>query len=100
MSSPDLPIRNFLGLSAAHLREETCDLLGSYEDVLAHRTNYGWLMYAPTSSGDLAGGGDLPEELLLIIKLARDEACAYVLFDCDAFDCDAPKIDQLPAFDW
>ncbi|MEV6403996.1 hypothetical protein AB0M58_13760 [Streptomyces bobili] len=62
--------------------------------MLAYKTKYGWLMYAPESSGALAGEGDWPEELLPIIKLARDNGCAYVLFDADA-----PEIDQLPTFD-
>ena len=95
MSSPDLPIRNFLDLSTSHLREETCDRLGSYEDVLAYETKYGWLVYAPEGSGGPDEEGDWPEELLPIVKLARDNGCASVLFDGDA-----PMIDRLPSFDW
>ena len=94
MSQSDLPIRTILDLSTAHLREETCDRLGSYEGVLAYRTKYGRLMYAPDSCDRLADQGDWPEELLPIVKLARDNDCGYVLFDADA-----PEVDRLPTFD-
>ncbi|MEU5476680.1 hypothetical protein [Streptomyces mirabilis] len=94
MPESALPIRTFLDLSTAHLREETADRLDSYDDVIAHRTTYGWLVYAPESSDSLTQEGNWPEELLPIVKLARANACEYVLFDADA-----PEYDPLPTFD-
>ena len=42
----DLVIRTFLDLSTAHLSEETCRDLNSYDGVTAYKTTYGWLMYS------------------------------------------------------
>ncbi|MFJ2745454.1 hypothetical protein ACIO3O_37995 [Streptomyces sp. NPDC087440] len=88
-----LPIRSLLDLSTAHLREETCIALGSYEDVVAYPTTHGWLMYA-SEEADFTEGDDWPPELLPIVELARANGCTYVLFDADA-----PETDALPTFD-
>ncbi|WP_431983796.1 hypothetical protein [Streptomyces qinglanensis] len=90
--TPSLPIRSFLDLSTAHLREETRANLNSYEGVVAYKTTYGWLMYA-SEEADFTEGDDWPSELLPIINLARANDCAYVLFDADA-----PETDALPTF--
>jgi hypothetical protein len=91
----DLPIRTFLDLSTTHLREETCARLGSFEGMLAYKTEHGWWMYAPSSVDGLTERYDWPPELLPIIRLARSNDCAYVLFDADA-----SAIDLLPVFHW
>lgn len=92
----DLVIRTFLDLSTAHLSEETCRDLNSYDGVTAYKTTYGWLMYVPDENADgLAEEGDWPAELLPIVKLARTNGCAYILFDADA-----ATSDLLPTFDW
>jgi hypothetical protein len=91
----DPPIRCFLDLSTAHLQQQTCDQLDGYHGVIAYETTYGWLMYAPRDDTGLAAAHGWPAELLPIIRLARANGCAYVLFDSDA-----EQSSQLPIFDW
>lgn len=92
----DLVIRTFLDLSTAHLSEETCLTLNSYEGVTAYEMPYGWLMYVPIRGIDeLAHDGNWPPELLPIVTLARSRGCDYVLFDGDA-----SQTALLPTFDW
>lgn len=91
--APGLLVRSFLDLSTAHLRQETLANLASYDDVVAHKTEYGWLMYA-SEEADFTEGGDWPPELLPIVELARAHECTYILFDSDA-----PETDALPTFD-
>jgi hypothetical protein len=91
----DLVIRQFLDLSTAHLRRQTCDNLGSYEGITAYHTTYGWLMYAPDNARVRAEEYDWPAELAPIITLARAHGCEYVLFDADA-----EQTRRLPAYDW
>ncbi|GAB2717052.1 DUF5983 family protein [Kitasatospora kifunensis] len=82
-------IRSFLDLSTGHLTPEVRADLDDYEDVVAYRTTYGWLLYASEDPE-----GEWPPELLPIVRLARDHGCEYVLFDADA-----PVVDALPVFD-
>lgn len=91
----DLAIRTILDLSTAHLSEETCTNLNSYEGVIASETTHGWLMYVPEDPDGLANEGQWPPELLPIVKLARANGCTYILFDADA-----TTTDRLPTFDW
>lgn len=91
----DLIIRTFLDLSTAHLREETCSNLDGYKGLLAYPTTYGWLLYAPEDADGLAATHDWPGELLPIIKLARTNGCAYILFDADA-----RETELLTTYDW
>ncbi|MFB7763674.1 DUF5983 family protein [Streptomyces xiamenensis] len=91
--TPALPVRSFLDLSTAHLREKTRDSLGSYPGIVAYQTTHGWLMHAPEKD-DLTEEAGWPSELLPIIKQAHANDCAYVLFDGDA-----PQTDALPTFD-
>jgi len=92
----DLVIRTLLDLSTAHLSQETCRDLNSYEGVTAYETKYGWLMYIPAQdAAELAHNGDWPPELLPIVNLARTHGCDYILFDRDA-----PETNLLPTFDW
>ncbi|MER7671278.1 hypothetical protein ABTY61_22815 [Kitasatospora sp. NPDC096128] len=85
----DLNIRSYLDLSTAHLRAETRADLDAYEDVVAYRTEYGWLVYASEDPE-----GEWPSELVPIVRLAREHGCEYVLFDADA-----TVADRLPTFD-
>ncbi|MCI2421128.1 hypothetical protein MOQ72_27160 [Saccharopolyspora sp. K220] len=95
-SVSDLVVRTFVDLSTAHLSKQACTDLNTYEGVTAHKTEYGWLMYAPEQDADeLAEEGDWPPELLPIVKLARANGCAYILFDAGA-----QSTDRLPTFDW
>lgn len=89
---PVLAIRSFLDLSTAHLRAETRANLSSYHGVLAHKTMYGWLVYASEET-DLCEEGGWPAELIPLVKLARTNGCEYILFDVHA-----PETDGLPAF--
>jgi hypothetical protein len=90
-----LNLFSVLDLSTAHLRQETCDRLNSYEGVIAHRMEYGWLMYVSHEIEDDVNEDEWPSELTPIVKLARDNDCAYILFDRDA-----DTTDLLQAFDW
>ncbi|RAS59471.1 hypothetical protein C8D87_11483 [Lentzea atacamensis] len=92
----DLVISTYLDLSTSHLAEKTCMELDSYEGVLAHNTEYGWLVYVPQEPvSEFAEPGEWPDELIPIVDLARVSGCSYILFDADA--C---TTELLPTFDW
>ena len=76
---------------------DTCQELGDIDGVVAHETEYGWLMWVPDDPDSHAGadGPDIPAEVLIVQRYARGHDCDYVLFDNSAdFD------DQLPCWDW
>lgn len=90
-----LALLTVLDLSTTHLRQETCDRLNSYQGVIAHKMEYGWLMYVPAEPDDDVDKDRWPTELPPIVALARDNGCTYVLFDRNA-----GTTDRLRTFDW
>lgn len=64
--------------------------------MIAHKTEYGWLVYVPQEPvSEFAEPGEWPDELLPIIELARVKGCFYILFDADA--C---TTELFRTFDW
>ncbi|KOV84636.1 hypothetical protein [Nocardia sp. NRRL S-836] len=62
--------------------------------MIAHDTGYGWLVYVPQQDiATFAPPRGSPEELVLIMELARTSGCP-----CIPFDCDAPITELLPTF--
>src|SRR5262245_20831217 len=90
-------IRRMLNLSTGHLPEQICQDLAGVHGVIAHQTEYGWLMWVPTHPDKHARNYTpaIPAEVLAVQRYARSHRCDYVLFDNIAdFD------DQLPSWDW
>lgn len=114
---PGGPVRLVLDLSTAHLPEDVCRDLNSYEGVVAYPLtsksgiDYGWLLWVPddpdahvTEYRVDAGPGDPhdgdsyewpPSEVLTIWRYARRRGCDYIILDRDA-----PTVGDLPTWDW
>jgi hypothetical protein len=101
MSSAD--IRTFLSLSTAHLTpasrlrmDQWCgaidlsrrSLSPDGPPTLMAASDYGWFVYV---TDDTEG---LPADLADCIEYARNEDCAYILFDADA-----PEDTSMPTYD-
>jgi hypothetical protein len=83
------PLRVFLDLSSGHITKETGDWLDAKAwtretvtrpEAWVGITPYGWFVYADEDGGS----PDLPEDLALCMKKARELGAEYILFDCDA----------------
>jgi len=78
------PLRAFLDLSTAHLKQETLVLLNEGVERLhfvIYPTEYGWFVYAHDECfEDL----EIPEEMVAAMKKARELGAEYINYDCDA----------------
>jgi hypothetical protein len=97
-------VEPILVLSTAHVTEATAKQLT--EDTIALVSvrpfgDDGWLVYVPTDPAiwaeldTEAEKGEMPQELLTMLKFARELKCVWVLLDSAALE-----VSDLPSFDW
>lgn len=83
-------IDRMLNISTGHLSEKTCNAWMKDQDVVcAIEHDYGWIVWV----NEKAEG--LPNDLQFVLRFARNQACDYVKFDCDA-----AVLEELPVYDW
>ena len=101
-----MEIRKVLGLSTAHVKEETMRLLEREPETnTLGLTVYGFPYGSWVYTGNLEeeNGGltcyetpvQLPEDLTACILLAVRNGCSWLQFDCDA-----DPVPELPWYDW
>lgn len=92
-----MTVRKFLDASTAHLPQNICELLDSYDGVIAYEHGeYGWLLWVPDDVDEHATDYlDIPDEVLVVQRFARNLDCDYVLLDRDA-----DRVDGLPTWEW
>ncbi len=87
-----MTVRRFLDVSGGHLSAATWewldgntsddtlrDLRNPHAEILGGRTRQGWFVWAsdvPAST--------VPADLASVMRLARQQGCEHVAFDCDA----------------
>ena len=96
-TDPAPRVRHFLDLSTSHLPHDTMQALAGLDNVVAHQTAYGALLWVPDDPTASAHTMDdpVPDEVLTVQLYARSLGCDYVLFDRDA-EVD----DRLPTWPW
>ncbi|GIH16131.1 DUF5983 family protein [Rugosimonospora africana] len=87
-------IRNLLELSPRHLRPQVADTLPDVPTLHAAYTAFGTLVAVPNPLPQGRAASRLPEDILGVLRYARDLDCDYILIDTDA-DVD----DDLPLWD-
>lgn len=92
-------IRRLLNLSTAHLPPHlgTPGGLDTLPGVVAHATEFGFLLWVPDDPDESAQSmiDPVPGVVLAIQRYARGLGCDYVLFDADA-----EQVNDLPTWDW
>tara|TARA_B110001454_G_scaffold211422_1_gene227074 strand:- start:2492 stop:2779 length:288 start_codon:yes stop_codon:yes gene_type:complete len=90
----------YLVLSTVHVCMKTADLLDAWavlepssRPLAVASTHYGW--FIPTREPEESDRQLIPEEVLAAMRLGREQACDYLLFDCDA-----GEITDLTIFPW
>jgi hypothetical protein len=94
---PARPVAALPGLHQLHLPQHLgTGGLDTAPGVIAHRTEYGRLMWVPDDPDESAAAtiDTVPEVVLAIHRCARTHGCDYVL--CDA---NADRVDDLPTWD-
>lgn len=87
-------ISKTLELSTAHITYETSLAMDHGEHCIAN-TGYGYLVFADPWEVKHAADSTCPDDLIACMKLALDNDCTYIIFDCDE-----PAIEDLPTYDW
>jgi hypothetical protein len=90
----------YLVLGTMHVSMKTAELLDAWallepssRSLSIASTHYGW--FIPTRDVEGPDREQIPGELLVAMRVGRELACDYLLFDCDA-----AAIDGLPVFPW
>lgn len=83
-----------LVLSTAHVEQSTgqwieADLPNSDGLMVGADWQYGWMLYTGNHEGPI------PQEPAHVLKTAHEHGYEWVRFDCDA-----PRCEALPVFDW
>jgi hypothetical protein len=93
-------IGRHLVLSTVHVSMKTAEMLDNWatlepssRPLAVASTHYGW--FIPTREAEEPDREQIPNEVLAAMRLGRELACDYLLFDCDA-----GEIDALPTFPW
>lgn len=96
----ELEVGRHLVLNTAHLHCATAELLDAWallspndRPLTIASTAYGWFIPAGEIEG--ASLARIPSELPPILAFARRHDCTHVLFDCDG-----PRVLDLPEFPW
>jgi hypothetical protein len=97
-------VEPILVLSTAHVTEATAKQLTEDTITLVSVRPFGddgWLVYVPTDAAiwaeldTEAEKGEMPQELLTVLKFAHELKCVWVLLDSAALE-----VSDLPTFDW
>ena len=95
----DLEIEKTLVLSTCHISpHHNLDLQeGVYSNLIVRVYSYGFLIHVQDDRGLLKKElkPSIPVELFNLILLARRAGCSWLKLDCDG-----PKVQGLPKFDW
>jgi len=93
--SADPEIQWSLTVSTVHLSDKTRRLLEDARlDVLTIPFGYGWILWVDEDHL-LADPPTLEPDALAVMRLARDQGCQWVKFDCDG-----PQIEGLAEYEW
>lgn len=108
MIAPDLKILSaitpLVDISTAHIPKHTADALGSkpgdadaseLQDNLmySHWGEYGWIIYCGDDEAEEVR--ERHPELSDLMSLCSSQGISFLKLDCDA-----PKVDGLPVFNW
>ncbi|MBB6122906.1 hypothetical protein [Sphingobium subterraneum] len=93
-------IGRYLVLGTMHVSMKTAELLDAWallepsgRPLGVASTHYGW--FIRTSDVEGPDREQIPGELLVAMRVGRELACDYLLFDCDAL-----AIEGLEVFPW
>lgn len=89
-----MEITKMLTVSTAHITKETADLLDcDVSRVVYQKDDFGWFIHIPDDF-DLEEY-DIPQELLKLIKFAKDIECDWLCLDCDA-----EALEYFETYEW
>jgi len=92
-----MEISKMLTISTAHITEKTADLLEIELDndnmqlCVYNRADFGWFIHIPDDCEDC----DIPQDLLTLIKFAKDIECDWLCLDCDG-----EVLEYLDSYEW
>lgn len=90
-----MEINKMLTVSTGHISKETAELLDKdniYGLVVYQKDEYGWFIFLSEEDDYYAG---IPDELLKLIKFAKDLGCSWLCLDRDG-----DVLEYLEVFDW
>jgi hypothetical protein len=94
-----LEIDDMLTISTAHVTEDTCNRwLHAPVGVVAYQKGgHGWFVHVGDDgmNAERTASGEVPEDLMAAIALARSKSCAWLCLDQDG-----GEVDDLKTYDW
>ncbi len=91
-------VYRYLDCSTTHITEETMRLLDRGQEsglrIAVAPYEYGVFVTVPDDA-ESQQEGDMPKDLVEVLKFARQRGCYVVRFDSDGCD-----YDELPRFEW
>lgn len=90
-----MEISKMTTVSTGHISKETADLLENdniYELIVYQKDEYGWFIFLSEKDDYYVS---IPDELLKLIKFAKDLGCSWLCLDRDG-----DILEYLEVFDW
>lgn len=87
-----MEISKMLTVSTAHINKETAKMLdGDIDIVIYDKGVYGWFIHIPDDPEEY----NIPQELLKLMKFAKDLDCDWLCLDSDG-----EILDYLETYEW